>query len=252
MDFIAGYFGGLIGTVFSHPMDTVRIWTQTNKGSILENTHNIYKRGGLRQFYKGFYPPLLSISLEKSIVFGVYSSIYNLNIIGNKHANILFSGYISGLSASTFVAPLEAIKIEHQKSKHGTLHDKALKLYKNGRLYSSIVPTLFREPPGFAIYFYTYSRLNEYTLSNNEIINSFVYGSIAGCTSWLFIYPADVVKTRIQLSNKPIIQTINECINKRLLYKGFSLSIARAIPLHGGAFLGFTIVKKFEKDFITH
>ena len=43
--------------------------------------------------------------------------------------------------------------------------------------------------------------------------------------------------------NMTIREVIKNSYNNNLLYKGFSLSIMRAIPLHGGAFLGYEYIK---------
>ena len=241
--FIAGCFGGFIGTSLSHPLDTIRIKTQSNRYNIYQNTNDIFIRNGPIGFYKGFFPPLISISLEKAIVFGVYNNCYNKKIFKNNNTNILFSGYMSGVAASFFVTPLEAVKIHQQNMVEGYPFIKCFRnLILNGRLYSSFIPTLFREPPGFAIYFSTYNYLNQILPSNN-IYNTFLYGSLSGCISWIFIYPADVIKTRLQVSNDNLISIIKDSIKKKNLYKGFSLSIMRAIPLHGGAFVGYEYIK---------
>ena len=242
--FISGCVGGIVGTTLSHPIDTIKTKTQSNNMSIIKNIRGIYNFNGLFGFYKGFIPPLLSISLEKAAVFGVYNNIYNREIVNGTYTNHLFSGYISGITASIFVAPLEAIKIHQQNMTNGY---PIRKCYSNlltcGQLYRSIIPTLSREPPGFAIYFSVYHKLLEIGPLNN-LFGTFVYGSLAGCASWLAVYPTDVIKTRHQLNNnRYLLTTARECYERRILYKGFSLSIIRAIPLHGGAFLGYTYIQ---------
>lgn len=62
-------------------------------------------------------------------------------------------------------------------------------------LFQGWSATLYREMPGFAIYFSTYNALKK-AKGGSEIslIYSFTYGAIAGSTSWLFIYPQDRIK----------------------------------------------------------
>ena len=72
--FISGCVGGIVGTTLSHPIDTIKTKTQSNNMSIIKNIRGIYNFNGLLGFYKGFIPPLLSISLEKAAVFGVYNT----------------------------------------------------------------------------------------------------------------------------------------------------------------------------------
>ena len=52
--------------------------------------------------------------------------------------------------------------------------------------------TFLRESIGTSLYFGTYNYLKD----NNY--NSFISGSSAGVISWIFIYPFDVIKTRLQ------------------------------------------------------
>ena len=242
--FISGCVGGIVGTTFSHPIDTIKTKAQSNNMSIIKNIRGIYNFSGMLGFYKGFSPQLLAISLEKAAVFGVYNNIYNKKVVSGTYTNHLFSGYISGITACIFVAPLEAIKIHQQNRVNGySIIECYRNLLTSGQLYRSIIPTLSREPPGFAIYFSVYHKLLEIGPLDN-LFGTFVYGSLAGSTSWLAIYPADVIKTRHQLNNnRYLLTTAKECYERRILYKGFSLSIIRAIPLHGGAFLGYTYIQ---------
>ena len=241
--FISGCFGGIVGTLLSHPFDTLRIKTQMNNRSIMNNFKEIYKNHGLIGFYKGLPSPLLAISLEKSIVFGVYNTMNNNKMFNNKKVNTIVSGYTAGVAASLFVAPMEAIKMNQQHFPNYTLDKCINDLVRSRNLFKSLPPTLFREPPGFAIYFSVYNMLND-NLQYNTLLHKFVYGSIAGCISWIFIYPADVIKTRVQLDNTVgLIEHIKYAYNNNLFYRGFSLSIMRAIPLHGGAFFGYEYLK---------
>ena len=241
--FMCGCFGGIIGTLLSHPFDTIRIKTQMNGNSIYSNIRGIYNYKGLQGFYRGIHSPLLAISLEKSIVFGVYNNLANFGYFKNRYANEAFSGYMAGVAASLFVAPMEAIKINQQHHPNYKLSHCIHDLHMSGSMFKSLGPTLWREPPGFAIYFSVYNRLIDIT-TDNTLYHKFVYGSLAGCISWIFIYPADVIKTRLQLDHTMgLIDHIKYAYNEKILYRGFSLSILRAIPLHGGAFFGYEYLK---------
>ena len=60
---------GMIGVITSHPIDTWRIRIQIEKK---------FKYHGLKDMYKGVIPPLLGVTLEKTLVFGSYNFMYNL------------------------------------------------------------------------------------------------------------------------------------------------------------------------------
>lgn len=240
---MCGCYGGIIGTILSHPFDTIRIKTQMNGVNIGRNIMDIYKSYGICGFYRGITPPILSISLEKSIVFGVYNNIVNQKYFKNKYINDGFSGYISGIAASLFVAPMEAIKINQQYHPNYSTRMCIDTLIKSRSLFKSLGPTLWREPPGFAIYFSVYNSISDLS-PYKSLYHKFIYGSMAGCISWIFIYPADVIKTRVQLDHSMgLFDHIRHAYHEKLLYKGFSLSIMRAIPLHGGAFFGYEYLK---------
>ena len=236
-EFIAGTFGGSIGTIISHPFDTLRINLQVNpKLSIFEITKNIYKSNGIRGFYKGLSPPLLGISLEKSIVFGTF---YNLEKNPNCQ-NKIVNGFIAGFLSTIIVTPVERLKIALQTN-------QSIKNIKMNTLYSGWTTTIFRESPGYAIYFKTYEMLKPlkiFRLENDSKLKTFINGSLSGMSAWLFIYPSDRVKTLVQNKNEKTLNIIKEIYKTegfRGYYRGFSLALLRCIPLHGGVFVGYNL-----------
>ena len=231
-EYLAGTIGGAIGTTISHPFDTLRINLQTNpKLSILQATKNIYKSNGLLGFYRGIIPPLVGISLEKSIVFGTF---YNLEKNHNFKNNII-NGFIAGFLSTIIVTPVERLKIALQTN-------QSIKNVKMNTLYSGWSATVFRESLGYAIYFKTYQTLKIY--NNDSKLKTFINGSLSGMSAWMFIYPSDRVKTIVQNQNKKYKDVIKEIYRTEGLkgyYRGFSLALLRCIPLHGGVFLGYNL-----------
>jgi solute carrier family 25 carnitine/acylcarnitine transporter 20/29 len=132
-------------------------------------------------------------------------------------------------------------------------------------LYKGFLPTVFRETPGFGIYFTTYNYLKNNNNANNNannylntfILNTFIFGALSGLSAWIFIYPSDLIKTKYQAQNSTSLLNIihniwqENNINNNFIrglsnyYKGFNLAIMRALPLHGGVFLGYEVSKKY-------
>ena len=224
-EFLYGSIGGMTGTILSHPFDTIRVNLQAKQQfPIISNPLNFCKF-----LYKGVSAPIFGITLEKTIIFGVYDKVLQ------KTNNPLVAGYMSGVASVFFVTPIEKYKIHYQTTTNTPFP------YNN--LFRGFLPTMFREPPGYLIYFHTYNKLsNEF---EKTLISPFLYGGLAGCTSWLFIYPADIIKTYQQkydtLSYKEIHKQIMKL--KYRYYTGFSMALLRAFPLHGGVFLGYEIAK---------
>jgi solute carrier family 25 (mitochondrial carnitine/acylcarnitine transporter), member 20/29 len=229
-EYIAGTIGGCIGTIISHPFDTLRIHLQTN------STKNIFNKG-ISSFYKGITPPLLGISLEKSIVFGTFYNLEKNPILKNKYKkyNLYLNGFIAGFLSTIIVTPVERFKIALQTNQN-------IYNIKINTIYSGWLSTILRESPGYAIYFKTYEMLKK---ENDSKIKTFINGSLSGMSAWFFIYPSDKVKTLVQNQNNTysnIINNIYKLEGLKGFYKGFSLALLRCIPLHGGVFVGYNYI----------
>lgn len=243
--YIGGIFGGITWAILSHPFDTIRVRLQTNPEkynySIKECIKQTHKENGIKTFYKGLASPIIGIGFEKSIVFGTYNFVKKQIKIKNEEIKNVISGSIAGLSASFIVTPIEAIKINQQISKMNII-TTIKELHCKKMLFRGLSSTMTREMPGFGIYFgiYNYKKKEEYSKKT-----AFMRGAISGSIAWLFIYPQDVIKSRTQDINTKYASMI-DCIKSmknrygyRIFYKGFSIALLRAIPLHGGAFLGY-------------
>lgn len=258
--FINGWIAGISAVIISHPFDTYKTHIQENK--IMPN----YK---LRTLYKGLSAPLLGVGFEKAVVFGVYEStimhtnkwcksIWGDNMYAFVASNAM-SGGLSGMCASFIVTPFERIKILLQTappSAPSNTTNPSSPLGTNIRsIFQGLSATFYRETPGFAIYFSTYNYLKyKYEQDNKKklgLVNSFIYGGIAGTTSWIFIYPQDRIKTKIQAlrdTHMSFTEGFNEIVKKEGitgLYKGFSYALLRAIPLHATAFMTMEMCKKW-------
>jgi len=230
--FLYGYIAGLSGIVVSHPFDTMKTCIQEGK----KINYN------LRSLYRGVFPPLLGVGLEKAIVFGTFE---NSKHFTNSDA---ISGAISGFTASFIVTPFERIKIILQIG--GDLNLRNLKKLSIGYLYQGFSATLTRETPGFAIYFSVYNFLKNND-TNISAFRSFMYGALSGTFAWIFIYPQDRIKTHLQaLADKKMnfFESFREILGQggyKGFYKGFSYALMRAVPLHATAFMTMELCKKY-------
>lgn len=229
-NYISGYISGISAIVISHPIDTIKTNYQEKKPIKLN----------IKNLYKGITAPLIGIGLEKALVFGTYDSTYKYT---NSYA---ISGAVSGLTASFIVTPYERIKILYQ-SNNNKINKSTLTNNLNIKyLYQGFSATIYREVPGFAIYFSIYNycknKIQDTYSRNITLYESFMLGGFAGAYSWIFIYPQDRIKTHMQSSiNKINLRlAIKDIINDggiKGLYRGFSLALLRAIPLHATAFM---------------
>jgi len=237
MEFLSGMIGGIIGTIFSHPPDTI-------KTRIQSGTAKTFKQAlSMGNYYRGISAPLFGIGFEKLIVFGFYGECKKIGL------NDTISGLIGGFASTLIVVPVDRIKILMQNKEIITKN-----IFHPLNLYKGFSITLFRETPGFGIYFTTYNKLTEFYNQDKKLFKSFIFGSFSGFTSWIFIYPSDLIKTKYQ-ATKILTNNSSNSINTVIkniyinngfkgFYHGFSFAIMRAIPLHGGVFLGYEYSKK--------
>jgi solute carrier family 25 carnitine/acylcarnitine transporter 20/29 len=235
MEFACGMIGGIVGTVFSHPADTIKTRIQSGTAVTIKKA---IKMGNL---YRGLSAPLFGIGFEKLIVFGFYGECKKYGLSDG------ISGLVGGFASTLVVVPVDRIKIIMQNKEPIT---KSLFMPKS--LYKGFSITLFRETPGFGIYFTTYNNLTKRFNQEKTLSKSFLFGAMSGLSSWIFIYPSDLIKTRYQAikENNPsnsitqVIKNIYKTDGAIGFYRGFSLAIMRALPLHGGVFLGYEYSKK--------
>ena len=234
-EFIYGCCGGIFGTIISHPVDTIRI----NLQSLKKPKYDI------KSLYKGILSPLIGIGIEKAIVFGSYNLTMeflekqNKITPKNKLYYQLISGVSAGLTSTIVVTPVEYFKISYQNQSTIKLRDITFK-----NLYRGWTATLFREVPGYGIYFYTYNKITSYFGKNS--LSIFAAGGLSGLSAWICIYPADYIKTRMQYYQTPFSTTTKNILKENGLlgmYKGCSLALARAFILHCGVFTAYEYVK---------
>jgi solute carrier family 25 carnitine/acylcarnitine transporter 20/29 len=238
MDLVHGCIGGFVGTLFSHPIDTVKTRVQSKIA--------LRDAIGIKKFFSGLKWPIILVPIEKSIVFGVSQKSKEIGITS------FWSGAIAGVVSTFIVTPMEYLKINIQKGVAMKITNMSIK-----QMYSGLIPTIFRESPGYAIYISTYDNLTYRYNPEKTPIKSFILGGITGLASWLVIYPTDLVKTRVQdkhntLNVLEITKSIyNSGNHKGVLrrglnfYIGIQWALARAIPLHAGVFMGYEVSKSY-------
>lgn len=236
--FINGAVGGMCGLTFSHPVDTVKSNIQAGKPVSFR----------LSALFRGYFPPLGGMALEKAVVFGTYGNARRHTQELGTFGSIAVSGALAGLAASLVVGPYERLKIIRQTG--GTLK---LAHFKPTSLYRGLSATFTRETPGFAIYFSFYEAMKKKLYGDREITKtgSLVLGGATGMVAWFPIYPQDVVKTRLQssetkLSATQVVSSIWKEAGFRGFYRGFHLALLRAVPLHAGTFWGVEMMSSFS------
>jgi len=211
-----------VGVIASHPIDTVKTNKQVGNIStfnIIKKIHSNKNIGNVfKQYYKGIKYPLLFVPIEKGLVFNFDNYLYK------QCEDRTLSGLGAGIGAGFFVNFVENYKINKQNifNKNNV---SFISRFTNG-----LNQTVFREGIGYMIYFKSY---HDYY---KHMFPSFIAGGLSGVTAWIVIYPFDHIKTLVQTGN-----SISH-LGVRNIYKGCSLSLARAMVMHGCVFAGYEML----------
>lgn len=209
---VSGFISGYVSNFLTYPLDTIKVWKQTNQ-KIIFNPKNLYK---------GNLYPTLTTGIINSLMFSTNNNIYKFS---NNH---FISGGITGVLIGTIMTPIEYYKIQKQTNKL----EPNIKV-KN--LFRGINSTILRETISISIYFGCYNKFRDLEISPA------LSGGLCGVSSWLFTYPIDVIKTRVQQNSNT---TYLKSVRQGNLWNGLFLCCARSFLNNSIVFYTFEEILK--------
>ncbi|XP_061338588.1 mitochondrial arginine transporter BAC2-like [Gastrolobium bilobum] len=277
-EFVAGGFGGTAGIISGYPLDTLRILQQSSKtGSASTILRNVVAKEGPSALYRGMGAPLASVTFQNAMVFQIYAVLSRAFSTPSVSASdppslkgVALGGICTGAVQSTLLSPVELIKIRLQLQNTGQLTDTQkgpVMIAKNiwkmegiRGIYRGFGITMLRDAPAHGFYFWTYEYTREILhpgcrKSCQESLNTMlIAGGLAGVVSWVFSYPLDVIKTRLQaqtpssLKYKGILDCLRKSIKQEgyvVLWRGLGTALARAFVVNGAVFSSYEITLRY-------
>ncbi|KAG2021027.1 carnitine/acyl carnitine carrier [Coprinopsis cinerea AmutBmut pab1-1] len=247
------------------PFDTVKVRFQSpaiasKYTSTFSALRTIMREEKLIGLYRGITSPMATVALMNGLVFASYRFLMKLQLENADDTptltQIALAGAGSGIVSSLITTPTELIKIRQQSiPTPSTARQVAWQIFRESGikgLYRGITATALRDT-GYGAYFFAYEatcRLFAPPARNSSDIMAHVEsevstlswpallfaGGVAGIAGWLFTFPFDVVKTRIQAS-KPIYSTPSGAglphhhVNR--LARGYATATLSTPLLHG-------------------
>lgn len=212
---------GLLHVLLGYPFDTLK----TRKQSIHKNQSRQLQHVST---YKGVKYPLFQNSIINSTTFGLNN--YFLNNYENKELCNVYTA----LCSTIILAPLDKFKIMSQYNMPYTINVRSMmKSYKNIHILAAC------EIPATFLYFNTYHKCRE------REIPIFFSGAFAGVSAWLFTYPIDTIKVRMQNES---CKTINEAYRKGRLYSGLPICILRSFFVNGVNFYTYESLNHYLSE----
>lgn len=285
IDFVAGAIGATVSVYVGQPLDTVKVKMQTFPHlypNLLECTkQTLLKDGVARGLYAGTVPSLAANIGENSVLFAAYGGCQKLvaRATGvDKTENLgMFanglSGFLAAFWSSLVLCPTELVKCRLQAMREsealagrpppkigpGKLTGQILRQDGVPGLFRGLTATFTREMPGYFFFFMAYEAtrhvLTPAGKTKDEIgaLRTVVAGGVAGVTLWTIIFPADVVKSRLQVSgaSTPMLTVMTDILKKEglaRLYSGLGPTLLRTFPATGALFLAYETSKKWMNE----
>jgi len=281
IDFIAGSVGAAAGVFVGQPLDTLKVKMQTFP-LLYPNlttcaTATMKREGIFRGFYAGTVPALVANISENSILFAAYGAHQKFiaNMLGVPRVEELsvtangFSGFLAAFWSSLALCPTELVKCRLQAMRESYINvgkdppkigpykltKDILKTEGVPGLFRGLTATFTREMPGYFFFFLSYELCREALRKPNQSkddigpLKTVFSGGMAGVTLWTVIFPADVVKSRLQVSGgkTPMLKmmhTIYKTEGVGALYNGLGATLIRTFISSGVLFLAFEYTKK--------
>jgi len=261
--FLAGSFSGTCSTLLFQPLDLLKTKIQThdgNKAGMIRMTKDILIKERIRGLWKGLAPSIVRTVPGVGIYFSAMH-VMKTNLCNGKPSSMasLAIGVSARCIAGSIMIPVTVIKVRYES---GMFHYRGIreafhKIYaKEGLkgLTSGILPTLFRDAPFSGLYLMMYQNLKNGSLWMNPFIGTsslhFLCGITAGCLASVITHPADVIKTKMQLSpRKTTIWKTSVNIYKCYGMGGFMTGLApRMLRRSLMASLAWTVYEKAMRN----
>lgn len=172
----------------------------------------IIRQEGVRSLWSGLPPTLVMAVPATVIYFTCYDQLctaLKARMTEHPREAPLFAGALARVGSATVISPLELIrtKLQSQKQSYGELTGIIRSAVASEgwlSLWRGLGPTLLRDVPFSAMYWYNYERAKaflcqHYNTQEPTITISFLSGALSGSIASIITLPFDVVKTRRQV-----------------------------------------------------
>ncbi|KAF1585967.1 UNVERIFIED_CONTAM: Mitochondrial ornithine transporter 1, partial [Eudyptes robustus] len=273
IDLLAGTAGGIANVYFGQPLDTVKVKMQSYPElykSWMTCFAQTFRAEGIRGLYAGTIPALAANIAENAVLFTAYGFCQKsiAFMAGRKSTDEMTSvekaasGSFAAVFAALVLCPTELVKCRLQAHREVHPDSSATPLSVCREMYKAqgvrafatgMTPTLAREVPGYFFFFGAYETTRKYMSENGKkeigVGGTAVSGAIGGMALWTAIFPADVVKSKMQVTGKGnFVSTFMDVLRTQGplgLYAGLTPTLLRTFTASSGLFIAYEYTKKF-------
>ncbi|XP_069092492.1 mitochondrial nicotinamide adenine dinucleotide transporter SLC25A51 [Pleurodeles waltl] len=207
--YFCGYFAAFTNIAITFPIQKV-LFRQQLYGLRTRDAIRQLQTDGVRNLYRGIFPPLMQKTTTLALMFGLYEDFSSL-LLQHTSAPELVTRSMAAVLAGTaeaLLSPFERVQTLLQDYKH---HDKFTNTFQAFRMlrdygmreyYRGLVPILLRNGPSNALFFGLRGpikqSLPEAKTYSANIVNDFICGGLLGAMLGFIFFPLNVVKARMQ------------------------------------------------------
>jgi len=227
----AGALAGTAQIATGHPFDTIKVWNVKYRQTMLQSSRQLYRRGGLKQFYRGAVPPLINSMAANMAIYYTYA------YFRDQHQLTPFqAGMVSGAAVTLLESPSDMIKTHLQTTSTRGVAAAVRELRFD--VFRGFSGTMIRNIPSVGLYFWGYTLTKRQF--ENPYLGGFIGGGVAGFLCWAPTYPLDYLKTRQQTSRQKL-RDIIRVTRPREYFIGMVPCVARAIIINPFIFLAYEL-----------
>ncbi|XP_038604489.1 solute carrier family 25 member 53 [Tachyglossus aculeatus] len=250
----SGALSSFLTTIVTFPIYKLVFRQQVHAVPVPEALDQL-RREGLRRFYRGVFPPLLTKTMQGALQFGAYNRCLHLlspatepPLLEHRWA----AGFVSGVLEAVVLSPFERVQNVLQDGRKDVRFPGTLSILREfnsygpwGRLalgyYRGFCPILLRNSLGSALYFSFKDPIRDRLAGQGGLplwVPSLVSGTLNGTVISLMLYPLSVLGANMQSQvgsrNVPGLwasaRAVWETRDRKLpaIYRGGSLVILRS------------------------
>lgn len=197
-DIIPVSIAGVVDRLVLHPFDTIATTQQLHNIHFSTAVRKIMNGDGIRGYYRGMLAPLISAAPVRISTYSSYFIAHD--ILGKEFPKnpllaIALAGMISGFTETTLVCPSECYRTMKT-------HQQAVN-FSPRKLFRGYTPLLFRTMIENTIAIAGSDLLKQALQEDvkNDVLSTYVTGTISGAASQFIITPIDLVKTKVMTDN---------------------------------------------------
>ncbi|XP_048190834.1 mitochondrial glycine transporter [Perognathus longimembris pacificus] len=220
--FLCGSVSGTCSAMLLQPLDLLKTRLQTpppgapgrSRLGMLAVCANVVRAESLRGLWRGLSPSIARCVPGVGIYFGTLHALQQRFLPGRAPSPLeaVLLGAGSRSVAGICTSPITVVKTRYESGRYGyrSVYEALSSIYRSeGRrgLFRGLTATLLRDAPFSGIYLMFYGQTKSLALGGTEQLDpalvpivNFGCGVLAGALASLATQPADVMKTRMQLS----------------------------------------------------